>query len=97
MAAGNLSVTGAAKGTSNRASPADRWAFSGSRRHTISDGDWSTDVCTSVRLLDGNNNYLDRDNDSGAGTNSRLIYQNLRRSEERRVGKESRSRWSPYH
>ena len=25
------------------------------------------------------------------------VYQNLARSEERRVGKECRSRWSPYH
>src|SRR5258708_11520008 len=28
---------------------------------------------------------------------SRLAYQVLKRSEERRVGKECRSRWSPYH
>ena len=27
----------------------------------------------------------------------KLDYQNLSRSEERRVGKECRSRWSPYH
>ena len=26
-----------------------------------------------------------------------LVAENLRRSEERRVGKECRSRWSPYH
>ena len=27
----------------------------------------------------------------------KTIYENLTRSEERRVGKECRSRWSPYH
>src|SRR5256885_15774437 len=27
----------------------------------------------------------------------RLVYRSLARSEERRVGKECRSRWSPYH
>src|ERR1043166_237257 len=33
-------------------------------------------------------------NGGGGGTN---IWKNLNRSEERRVGKECRSRWSPYH
>ena len=27
----------------------------------------------------------------------RKLYQDMKRSEERRVGKECRSRWSPYH
>ena len=37
----------------------------------------------------------------GSGKTKRLIelanHQQLERSEERRVGKECRSRWSPYH
>ena len=31
------------------------------------------------------------------GKNKKLNAQNIYRSEERRVGKECRSRWSPYH
>ena len=31
------------------------------------------------------------------GVNHRYLDANIRRSEERRVGKECRSRWSPYH
>src|SRR6266496_6031273 len=68
--------------------------FSSIRRHTRSLRDWSSDVCSSDLRS------------AGAGTSSRsgLTSANvrrrrrwLRRSEERRVGKESRSRWSPYH
>ena len=35
----------------------------------------------------------------GAGNNAvnRMVDENVQRSEERRVGKECRSRWSPYH
>ena len=32
-----------------------------------------------------------------AGTHVAKMFPSLRRSEERRVGKECRSRWSPYH
>ena len=32
-----------------------------------------------------------------AGVHARTYVANFRRSEERRVGKECRSRWSPYH
>src|SRR5687768_18284510 len=70
--------------------------FSSRRRHTRCSRDWSSDVCSSdlamtpVRL--GAVGYL----------NARpLVYELERlprfRSEERRVGKECRSRWSPYH
>ena len=31
------------------------------------------------------------------GTNLKIVAENCFRSEERRVGKECRSRWSPYH
>src|SRR2546429_4116467 len=73
--------------------------FSSRRRHTRCSRDWSSDVCSSdlVGELDGlgrraerhrnehRSEYLDL-GDGGGG-----------RSEERRVGKECRSRWSPYH
>src|SRR2546421_10746737 len=109
--------------------------FSSRRRHTRSDRDWSSDVCSSdlfermnrfgerlpklrrataadlkgdelsharvlactVRLLDvgmfriGSEQYAD--DDAGIG----LATIRKERSEERRVGKECRSRWSPYH
>src|SRR2546426_1068551 len=73
--------------------------FSSRRRHTRLQGDWSSDVCSSdlqtlqhlliaraadVRLAQAQALRLGSD----AG---------VRRSEERRVGKECRSRWSPYH
>src|SRR2546430_8622728 len=72
--------------------------FSSRRRHTRFDCDWSSDVCSS----DLEEEWIDRD---GHGS-SRAIEQPMRRevhpalihrSEERRVGKECRSRWSPYH
>src|SRR5206468_2987542 len=70
--------SGAAKGTCNRASSADHWAFSIASTTTITIDVSSTAFDTYVCLLDSNNNYLDADNNSGGGTNSRLIYQNLR-------------------
>src|SRR5204863_6428908 len=76
--------------------------FSSRRRHTRSLRDWSSDVCSSdlldrfaveqrglvTPLLDGRH----------GGVRERRIgrVEDLR-SEERRVGKECRSRWSPYH
>src|SRR5215217_9694462 len=72
--------------------------FSSRRRHTRYWRDWSSDVCSSdlqcgeiggepgdlvLSLIDG---------EIIAGCEQRR-----RRSEERRVGKECRSRWSPYH
>src|SRR2546421_7646648 len=92
--------------------------FSSRRRHTRSDRDWSSDVCSSD-LLHGDSDLA----------SSYAIYTVLHqlgcrwyfpsplgevlplartlavkeqalvtgRSEERRVGKECRSRWSPYH
>src|SRR3712207_9528481 len=87
--------------------------FSSRRRHTRYWRDWSSDVCSSdlgVRLrFEGGrvveasaekgeeflNSMLEADEGArylgeiGIGTNYR--------SEERRVGKECRSRWSPYH
>src|SRR3989440_4145964 len=95
--------------------------FSSRRRHTRSDRDWSSDVCSSDL-------YLQYPNPAGlervkVDRYSRTVYDRIPdppprgpkgadritiledtdgdgradRSEERRVGKECRSRWSPYH
>src|SRR5688572_32903844 len=75
--------------------------FSSRRRHTRFDCDWSSDVCSSdlrpaqleVALGDrkpvvgGRHDFQTLPRIVGPG----------RRSEERRVGKECRSRWSPEH
>src|SRR2546427_9606687 len=78
--------------------------FSSRRRHTRFDCDWSSDVCSSdldsIARWDGQTWFaLNKALVGGpvmaiatAGTN---LY--VGRSEERRVGKECRSRWSPYH
>src|SRR5207248_4764314 len=71
--------------------------FSSRRRHTRSYGDWSSDVCSSdlwaswlsLSLLLG---CLDSFAPAGAVE----FTPPATRSEERRVGKECRSRWSPY-
>src|SRR5690606_39832266 len=75
--------------------------FSSRRRHTRFSRDWSSDVCSSD---------LERHHQPGAALRQlgdRLLVHVLarfvpdelvvERSEERRVGKECRSRWSPYH
>src|SRR5688572_33092786 len=68
--------------------------FSSRRRHTRFDCDWSSDVCSSD--LFGCR--------SGIGPSGRtaeqerwMAVEEVCRSEERRVGKECRSRWAPYH
>src|SRR3989440_3448912 len=92
--------------------------FSSRRRHTRSDRDWSSDVCSSDLSRDrglGHASVTYKVNDwlSVTGRTGRDWYQNRfranypvnnispfnggGRSEERRVGKECRSRWSPYH
>src|SRR2546426_7859696 len=81
--------------------------FSSRRRHTRLQGDWSSDVCSSdlipAPLI------IDTLKDTfrearGGNTREPLGWilsvpdtHQKTRSEERRVGKECRSRWSPYH
>src|SRR5207248_4555371 len=70
--------------------------FSSRRRHTRSYGDWSSDVCSSdlffgvdvTALPAGTPGVID-------GTTLGYPVASLKRSEERRVGKECRSRGSP--
>src|SRR2546422_3130779 len=76
--------------------------FSSRRRHTRCSRDWSSDVCSSDLLL------LRRQLRERGGRVARfgralvvletaIAEGEAPRSEERRVGKECRSRWSPYH
>src|SRR5437870_7378594 len=87
--------------------------FSSRRRHTRWPRDWSSDVCssdlprseTSERLEDNNDEWLAGFLRAGSVSDGldrgsrfrlvRMLYQ--ARSEERRVGKEGRSRWSAEH
>src|ERR1039457_5775087 len=63
--------------------------FSSRRRHTRLQGDWSSDVCSSDL-------YLHRPHEAVPRPTIQCGRSRYR-SEERRVGKECRSRWSPYH
>src|SRR5690349_24424901 len=67
--------------------------FSSRRRHTRSLRDWSSDVCSSDLILPGNGDgTFAAPSNFSLGDPSKLSD----RSEERRVGKESRYRWAPY-
>src|SRR3712207_7854752 len=86
--------------------------FSSRRRHTRYWRDWSSDVCSSdlrgemfvtVRGLNVLGHHMNLAlyllapfYRIGAGPEF-LAFAQIARSEERRVGKECRSRWSPYH
>src|SRR5258705_7302425 len=82
----------------------NRFFFSSRRRHTRCLSDWSSDVCSSD-LLRFDNRYCWVCRFAGgeiaqvrAYLDSALVARLFQeRSEERRVGKECRSRWSPYH
>src|SRR5690348_17453077 len=80
--------------------------FSSRRRHTRWTGDWSSDVCSSdlapvvpcqvargIRAPEQWHPVHDHPPDMDLRAARRVA----QRSEERRVGKECRSRWSPYH
>src|SRR6516162_10143910 len=70
--------------------------FSSRRRHTRLQGDWSSDVCSSD--LDEVNRPGRRIVAISNTTTARSARRTApHRSEERRVGKECRSRWSPDH
>src|SRR5690348_18308025 len=82
--------------------------FSSRRRHTRWTGDWSSDVCSSdLPRAQGSQAGRSLASDGfakRAATRSVLRTHfsssdasSRERSEERRVGKECRSRWSPYH
>src|SRR2546421_9691600 len=78
-------------------------SISSRRRHTRSDRDWSSDVCSSDLVTTTGVSTIIRDarklglatkfGSNPYGFGEALVA----RSEERRVGKECRSRWSPYH
>src|SRR5260221_485291 len=80
--------------------------FSSRRRHTRSLCDWSSDVCSSdLPVFEADflpSSYGFRPKRSAEQANEVIRAEanrgaNWVRSEERRVGKECRSRWSPYH
>src|SRR5438309_7770093 len=79
--------------------------FSSRRRHTRWNCDWSSDVCSSDLYLGEARlaGYRDRLHAWAATYHAPADGQPWPpatpeyRSEERRVGKECRSRWSPYH
>src|SRR5205814_6548538 len=78
--------------------------FSSRRRHTRCLSDWSSDVCSSDLDRSSNPSIWRRCGSFPSSTSSKTISMQWvppfavrpqRRSEERRVGKECRSRWSP--
>src|SRR3712207_8457306 len=80
--------------------------FSSRRRHTRYWRDWSSDVCSSdlfgaISAVGGSQNATtshERTNYFNTVPAEELdLALDVLRSEERRVGKECRSRWSPYH
>src|SRR5262249_59138498 len=72
--------------------------FSSRRRHTSLVSDWSSDVCSSDLSFCAGHAAKTRLADlSHAIILSTGAVSAAGRSEERRVGKECRSRWSPYH
>src|SRR5437660_7477433 len=79
--------------------------FSSRRRHTRWPRDWSSDMCSSdlKRIITERNEASHGAVSNISGSNQLVAYADfvetlcLCRSEERRVGKECRSRWSPYH
>src|SRR2546430_8222042 len=74
--------------------------FSSRRRHTRFDCDWSSDVCSSD-LNEADTEIVGVLKDARFRTSADpiepVVFVPFQRSEERRVGKECRSRWSPYH
>src|SRR2546426_8763621 len=83
--------------------------FSSRRRHTRLQGDWSSDVCSSDLTSSSRGIPVGSSTTRSVTDGPRPRSLNSKaycsapsgsahsRSEERRVGKECRSRWSPYH
>src|SRR3989449_7861553 len=87
--------------------------FSSRSRHTICSRDWSSDVCSSdlarIELRTDSPQYPSLTIPARAFVDDvvsafpravdfgQIAFNSIDRSEERRVGKECRSRWSPYH
>src|SRR3712207_6912195 len=83
--------------------------FSSRRRHTRYWRDWSSDVCSSDLMVNRQAEQVLGVDDRDVGRpfqDLEISYRPVElrgaiaeavRSEERRVGKECRSRWSPYH
>src|SRR5690606_40036204 len=82
--------------------------FSSRRRHTRFSRDWSSDVCSSdlsEALLDEAAEIVETDGSGDSMDDALFVVEHSQRrklasllqarSEERRVGKECRSRWSP--
>src|ERR1017187_9308367 len=77
-------------------SPATFNLFSSRRPHTRSIGDWSSDVCSSDLVVSASR--VRRSSSATFCLPAFVLWASRQnRSEERRVGKECRSRWSPYH
>src|SRR5258707_6004004 len=78
----------------------DSFFFSSRRRHTRYWRDWSSDVCSSdltERNISAVIALLRKEVFQKQSVCDRVLCRTRNRSEERRVGKECRSRWSPYH
>src|SRR5262249_57931245 len=83
--------------------------FSSRRRHTRLVSDWSSDVCSSDLSTECSSLTREVGRDAGAAAGVKDEHsvdvaiaavddvEGVERSEERRVGKECRSRWAPYH
>src|SRR5688572_30007431 len=71
--------------------------FSGRRRHTSFDCDWSSDVCSSdLAMAEDGRNPTYQASLRAAHFEAKRVQELAQRSEERRVGKECRSRWSTH-
>src|SRR5262245_65494991 len=73
--------------------------FSSRRRHTRCLSDWSSDVCSSDLAAPANQGEKRKSPTAGAKKDLDKLQGTwlVVRSEERRVGKECRSRWWQYH
>src|SRR5436190_19598722 len=71
--------------------------FSSRRRHTRSLCDWSSDVCSSDLSPASSRPRAKPANSPEPDGNFHAPIPIAGRSEERRVGKECRSRWPPFH